>query len=251
SQPILPDVVDYTLGLLAGVVPSHARRRLELVAALDGSPRPLSLKLLERPRLLARIGGLIPNRETCHLVAFNGTELETELALRLGIPIYGADPRFAPLGTKSGGRRLFEETGVPHARGVRDVRSLDAISGALAELRRQVPGLRQAIVKLDEGVSGWGNAVVELEGLPALGEQDEAKALQARARELRFEGDGQTLDGYAKALASQGGVVEERLAGDEFRSPSVQMRITPAGEVEVLSTHDQLLGGPMGMSFLG
>ena len=29
------------------------------------------------------------------------------------------------------------------------------------------------------------------------------------------------------------------------------MRVTPLGEVEVLSTHDQLLGGPSGQSFLG
>jgi hypothetical protein len=29
------------------------------------------------------------------------------------------------------------------------------------------------------------------------------------------------------------------------------MRITPLGDIEVLSTHDQLLGGPSGMSFLG
>jgi hypothetical protein len=31
----------------------------------------------------------------------------------------------------------------------------------------------------------------------------------------------------------------------------VQMRVTPLGEVEVLSTHDQVLGGPSGQSYLG
>jgi PGM1 C-terminal domain len=39
--------------------------------------------------------------------------------------------------------------------------------------------------------------------------------------------------------------------GDEFRSPSVQLRVTPLGKVELLSTHDQLLGGPTGQSYLG
>ena len=52
-------------------------------------------------------------------------------------------------------------------------------------------------------------------------------------------------------LAERGGVVEERIAGEEFRSPSVQMRVTPLGKLEVLSTHDQLLGGPSGQSYLG
>jgi hypothetical protein len=37
----------------------------------------------------------------------------------------------------------------------------------------------------------------------------------------------------------------------EVRSPSVQLRITPLGKVELLSTHDQMLGGPTGQSYLG
>jgi len=31
----------------------------------------------------------------------------------------------------------------------------------------------------------------------------------------------------------------------------VQLRVVPSGEVELLSTHDQLLGGPSGQSYLG
>src|SRR5262249_53959125 len=33
--------------------------------------------------------------------------------------------------------------------------------------------------------------------------------------------------------------------------PSVQLRVTPLGELEVLSTHDQLLGGPTGQTYVG
>ena len=39
--------------------------------------------------------------------------------------------------------------------------------------------------------------------------------------------------------------------GTEFRSPSVQLRVTPLGKVELLSTHDQMLGGPSGQRYLG
>ena len=49
-----------------------------------------------------------------------------------------------------------------------------------------------------------------------------------------------------KKLQERKGVVEERIMGEEFRSPSVQLRVTPLGKVELLSTHDQLLGGPTG-----
>jgi hypothetical protein len=52
-------------------------------------------------------------------------------------------------------------------------------------------------------------------------------------------------------LAELAGIVEERVVGEEIRSPSVQLRITPLGQLEVLSTHDQVLGGPSGQSYLG
>ena len=39
--------------------------------------------------------------------------------------------------------------------------------------------------------------------------------------------------------------------GKEMRSPSVQLRVLPGGAVELLSTHDQLLGGASGQSYLG
>jgi hypothetical protein len=52
-------------------------------------------------------------------------------------------------------------------------------------------------------------------------------------------------------LVEGGAIVEERIRGTEFRSPSVQLRVTPLGEVELLSTHDQLLGGPSGQRYLG
>src|SRR5256884_8017227 len=68
---------------------------------------------------------------------------------------------------------------------------------------------------------------------------------------MRFKLKGITYDSYMKKLKERKGVVEELIAGEEFRSPSVQLRITPLGAVELLSTHDQLLGGPSGQSYLG
>jgi hypothetical protein len=60
-----------------------------------------------------------------------------------------------------------------------------------------------------------------------------------------------TSDEFLALLEQGGGIVEERITGDEYRSPSVQLRASPTGEVEVLSTHDQILGGPNGLTFRG
>ena len=75
--------------------------------------------------------------------------------------------------------------------------------------------------------------------------------LGERLRSMQFESHGVTYESYMKKLQERQGVVEERIIGEEFRSPSVQLRITPLGKVELLSTHDQLLGGPSGQSYLG
>jgi len=110
------------------------------------------------------------------------------------------------------------------------------------------PGIEQVMVKLDEGVSGEGNAVIDLRGLPSLLVKS---MLEERLRAMKFELPGTTYDNYMTKLQERRGVVEERIIGEEFRSPSVQLRVTPLGKVELLSTHDQLLGGPTGQSYLG
>lgn len=251
SRPILPDVVDYYLGLLPGVIPAHARARFFNPVPHDSTLRPLSLKVLERPRLLSQIRDLIPDKNRAHLVPYNTTELERDLALRLGIPMYGADPRHFELGTKSGCRKLFGRAGVSYPLGAEDLRTPDQVIEAIGRLRAARPAVRSAMVKHNEGVSGAGNAVVDLEGLPAPGAASERAAIVERVRGMKFESAVQTYDTYMAKLAELAGIVEERVIGEEIRSPSVQLRITPLGQLEVLSTHDQVLGGPSGQSYLG
>src|SRR6266496_1239618 len=251
SQTILPSIIDYYLDLLPGVIPSHARPRLFLLSPLDGSVRPLSDKLLVRPRLIERIRSLIMDPDRAHLVPFNTTNREKELALRLGIPMYGADPKFFALGTKSGCRKIFMEENVPHPLGYENLSSKEDVVKAIAQMRARKPSIKQVMVKLNEGVSGEGNAGIDLTGLPAPGNSKEVAMLEERLRAMQFELEGVTYDSYMKNLEERKAVVEERIMGEEFRSPSVQLRITPLGAVDLLSTHDQLLGGPSGQSYLG
>ena len=251
SMPVQESIVEYYLGLLSGVIPSHARARLTMVPIGDASPTSLSAKLLARPRLLREIRSLIPNPERSHLIPYNTTALERDVALSLGIPMYGADPRLAELGSKTGCRRMFEELGVPCPVGADDLHSVDDIVAGIRDMRTRRPTLTEAIVKLNEGVSGAGNAVVDLHDLPAPGSSTESEEIRARVLAMELEADDLTVDVYLAAFAADGGIVEERITGTALTSPSVQMRALPDGHLELLSTHDQLLGGASGQRYLG
>jgi hypothetical protein len=251
SQPISDAIVDYYLGLLEDVIPSDARSRLFLVPIRDGSRRPLTAKLLERPRLLARIRALIPRPDRCHLVPHITTPLERDLALVLGIPMYGADPRHCHFGTKSGARALFAAAGVPHPLGEENVTSRAGAVQALRRMRAARPGLEEALLKLNDGVGGKGNALIDLRELPAPGTPREERALEERLEAMSLDGEAIEQAIFLAELEQHGGVVEERIVGRDFRSPSVQLRITPAAAVELLSTHDQVLGGESGQKYEG
>jgi hypothetical protein len=251
SMAIKPEIIDYYLDILPGAVYSNARKRLFLVSPEDGSSRPLSEKLLERPKLIKQIRDLIPDRDNAHIVPFNTTDLERELAVRLGIPMYAADPDCFDYGTKSGARQLFTQEGINHPLGVEHLFNEAEIIAAIAAMRARKPAIKQVITKLNEGVGGMGNAVVDLSKLGTPGAPDEAAGIENCLQAMRFEVRDVTYEGYMTAWQRLGGVVEELVSGEEVHSPSVQLRNSPLGEVELLSTHDQLLGGPSGQTFLG
>lgn len=251
GQAIHPSIVDYYLDLMPGVISSHARKRLFLVSPLDASSRPLSRKLLDRPRMLERLRALVPNPDRAHLVPFATTWADRELAMRLGVPMYGCDPRLVHLGTKSSARRLFREEGVPHPIGREDLSTEDHLVDAIVGMRRERPSMKRVVIKVNEGVSGTGNANLSLVGLPPSGAPGEREAVRAALPRMAFELQSLAYEVFLEKLAEQQGIVEERIEAPEIRSPSVQLRVTPLGEVELLSTHDQMLGGASGQSYLG
>ncbi len=249
SRALAPSIIDYYLHLLPGVPASHARRRLTLLDCDDGSLRPLTEKILFRPRLLARLRSSVRHPESSHITCFNSTALERTLAVRLGIPLYATDPALADLGTKSGSRRVFREAGIALPDGAEGVRTADEVAHELAELRSRQPQLRRALVKLDEGFSGEGNATFDLTDAPEWGFTTWAK--QQLSSDLVFEAKGEAWASFEQKLNRMGGIVEAFVTGGEVTSPSVQCRIDPVGNIEIVSTHDQVLGGPTGQIFLG
>ena len=127
SLPILPRVVDYYFQLVPELNTPDVRQRLFLVSLHDSSPRPLTEKILARPRVIERIARLIPEPRRAFIYPFNTSPLEGELGRRLDVPVYGPNPSLAHFGTKSGCRRLFAEEGVPHPFGVEGITGPEAL----------------------------------------------------------------------------------------------------------------------------
>ncbi len=251
SQAVDPVIIDYFINLLPGVPVSHARARLTLLDAHDASPRALTAKILERPWLIRRIREAIQYPQAAYLECFNSTPLERELAVRLGIPLYAVDPDLIALGTKTGNRKVFAEAGVAFPRGYEGLSNEREIIEALAALKAQIPALRRAVVKLNEGFSGEGNALFSFHGAPEGEAALRTWLQQVLPARLQFEAADMTYEAFVAKFAQMGGIVEEFIEGKGKRSPSVQGLINPLGEGTIVSTHDQILGGPTGQVYLG
>jgi hypothetical protein len=250
SMPIDPVIIDYYLHLLPGITTYHARQRLTLLSCFDASGLPLTDKLLSRPRMLQRIKEHIADKEQTHMACFNVTASERKLAVALGIPIFGCDPDLQDLGNKSNGRKLFRSAGIPLPPGYEDLHSREEVVDALVKLKEQVPEIRKAVVKLNEGFSGDGNAVFSYADLSHDADFLASVDAQLTGRLEVVAGD-LTPEHFLEKMVAMGGVVEAFVDGDVKTSPSVQCRVTPLGEVEILSTHDQMLGGSSGQVYLG
>jgi hypothetical protein len=250
STPIDPVIVDYYLHLLPGITGYHARERLTLISCYDTSAIPLTEKILQRPRLIERIKKAIPDGNVAHIACFNTTALERTLSVHLGIPIYGCDPSLVYIGTKSGSRRAFMKAKVPMPPGAENLKGFDDIIHAVAALKDMHPEIKKVVIKLNDGFSGDGNAILKypesLTGKELYNwiHHNLRDAIIPVAKDL-------SIDKFMEKFELMEGIVEAFIEGDVKTSPSVQCRINPRGEVDIISTHDQVLKGEDGQIFVG
>ncbi|MFE3447517.1 peptide ligase PGM1-related protein [Nonomuraea sp. NPDC059194] len=221
SMPIDQEIVDYYFGFLPD--PDDAARRLHLITVNDPDSQPLTRTLLDRPEVIDRVRSVIG--DDAWLVPFVMSDLEEQLAASLNVPIYGPAMSLAHYGSKSGSRTIGAEAGVPMARGFGDLYTMAQIEDAVLSL----PGER-VMVKLNDGYSGLGNAIVR----------------KGDWTRTEFSaGADETWTGFAAKLAERGGVVEEFIEHRPLYCPSALARITPGGHYDVVATHDQVLDGPV------
>ncbi|GAA2391338.1 peptide ligase PGM1-related protein [Nonomuraea africana] len=221
STPVHQEIVDYYFSFLPDQ--DDAARRLHLITVDDPDSQPLTRTVLDRPDVVERIRSVIG--DDAWLVPFVMSDLEEELATSLNVPIYGPAMSLAYYGSKSGAREIGTEAGVPMARGFGDLYTMAQIEDAVLSL----PGER-VMVKLNDGYSGLGNAIVP---------KHDWSGTEFSA------GADETWTGFAAKLAERGGVVEEFIEHRPLYYPSALARITPGGHHDVVATHDQVLDGPV------
>jgi hypothetical protein len=231
-------VLDYYASLAPWGRRASGQTRFRVAIVPDDSPRPIAAKLLDRPDLIGALRTSFADRPT-FIEPWNVTQREVQVAERLQVPIDGPAPDLWSLGFKSSGRRLFKEAGVPLPVGREDIRSIDQMVAAVAEIQKQRPTAAGVVVKLDNSAAGDGNVVMEFGPLAGAATRDR---VAARGTVLP--------DWYLQELPS-GAVVEELISGTHFASPSVQVELSPFGEVRVLATHEQVLGGHTGQVYTG
>lgn len=249
STPIHDSIIDYYLHLLPGVPTRHSRARLSLMSCYDSSPIPLSQKILDRPRLIEAIRQQIPDYSVAHMSCFTVTETERKLGLEIGVPIFGCDPSLLYWGSKSGSRKVFKEAGVDMPIGHEDLTDVDDIVHSIVDIKEQKPELTKAVIKVNEGFSGEGNAILSFQNAP------DGRGLKSWVKEqlpqLNFAADGMTWELYQEKFKAMGGIVEEFIPGEIKTSPSAQFRIDPLGRLAAISTHDQVLEGDDAQTFTG
>jgi len=256
SAPIHPAAVDYMLSLVSGIPNEHMRRRLTVLSLFDSSLVPLSQKILQRPRVIERIRNLI--RPECGMMTcFTVSELERRLAVALGIPLYGVDPDLLWLGTKSGSRWAFRKAGVALLPGAEDLKTETDLVEAIDGLWQETEGIERVVVKHNTGFSGHGNAIFDLKALVAVApgngvsRESREQAIADALPGMRFVDDRQTWGTFLEKLEREGGIVEAFLEDPDKRAPSCQLRISPTGSLDAISTHDQLVEGVDGQIYAG
>ena len=235
SQRPARRVVDYYLSLVPARRRRDMRARMRIVEVPDRTPRSVTAKLLDRPDLIRKIRALAGDR-LAYIEPYNVTPIEKDLASRLGMPLNGTAPELWPLGFKSNGRKVMRSAGVPLPLGHEDLRSVEMVVAAAEDIRRRHPSAAGVVVKSDNSGTGAGNRVIRF-------------SPSTKAREVRRAVE--SLEPWFLADIALGCVVEELVVGTAVSSPSVQVDIAPGGRVDLLASHEQILGGPHGQVYDG
>eukprot|EP00668_Euglena_longa_P015720 GGOE01019856.1.p1 GENE.GGOE01019856.1~~GGOE01019856.1.p1 ORF type:complete len:909 (-),score=229.43 GGOE01019856.1:58-2784(-) len=181
---------------------------------------------------------------------------DVELAIRLNLPLLSANPVDSPsLFSKSGRKKVIEESGVPTPTCVYDICDDAAMVDHMAFLIVHHPDCPRWLLKLNREFGGRGIAYLDVHRLKAMQNVDwesvDRTELQANiALELKEYGSKRfkvaqpalfsSWANFLKELRHQGALLEAT-PPNVLGSPTVHLFLHPTGEAEVLAVQEQIL----------
>ena len=163
-----------------------------------------------------------------YIDTYQNTHEEERFGKRIQLPVYASAKLGLTYGTKSGFRKLAKKLSLPVVRGYESVKSAKDVLSRVTQLFKT--SAKRVVVKIDEGVSGAGQTLLHNETFLALSKKEQYEFItHAISKIPQF--------GKTSAVT-----IEEWVEG-VVASPSIQMEITPSGEIKILSMKDQILVG--------
>ncbi len=159
---------------------------------------------------------------------YNATSDEDEFSRKIKLPSSFNCSVSQKYGTKSGFRRLCKMLGINVARGVEGVSSIDDAIKIVDDIFAD--GYEKLAIKIDEGISGAGNTIIDKEEFSRLNSAEKRSVIDQAMNKL-------TQAGEHSAAVFEGWI------SNVVASPSVQIEVFPDGKYEIVSMHDQLLEG--------
>lgn len=158
--------------------------------------------------------------DTYHL-----TRYENRFAKKINKSLAGNTNIAERYGTKSGFRTLCRKLGLPIVEGYEGIKTAEEVIAKIKQLEN-----RSILLRLDEGISGAGNRVLNRKKF----------LTEPRKRQLNYLNE--ILNSIPQSMKSSGVTVEQWI-DDVIASPSIQFEVFTNGEISIYSTHDQILDG--------
>ncbi len=270
--PVSDDAIQYVTKILqiAGVTNPEKRFKFVYPESFDKYPDHISLtsSLLLSERTIKHIKGLMSGKEVVYIVPGVSSKDEFRLALKLQVPILGADPsKHLIYGTKSGCRRIFAAADLNTPPGFYDVHNERELLLQLSKKIIENPEYQQWLIKIDNEFGGRGTAVLDIARIRCLSEEGRQEIVDEVSAQNNMEGFLDVLrdrlfyelrefistrmrmvspfvyptwSDFVQGVKINGGVIEA-VPTNVVGSPVVNLFIEPDGTISILSCQEQLL----------
>ncbi len=229
--------------------------RTNFVAIGGNASDGIQSSLLHSEEALETIRSLGKPEETIMRCFASQPELFS-ISEKLGnIPVEAShSPLLDGCGTKSGGREIFSRTTLDTIDGANHIHHMDQLVSEMSKLWLRNPTKTKFMVKLNEAVSGQGNAIVSFpkDVDPAsLRASERADIVRNLVTKVDFRSTAVNSANFPEVLAELGCAIEVRATGDSVEEVMGHAFIHPNGEIEFLAPtlHHVLNGAHQGAAF--